>query len=98
LRFLRDQTKWVEVKKKIGAFWDTSEGNSAQSRSHMNMAFRCMKWRRLWFTQSTSIASISSSSSIEREKKRENKKEGFSGFWGFLEVQNGMARVSFCFK
>lgn len=36
----------------------TSEGNSAQRRSHMKMALRHMKCRKLFCTQSTSMASI----------------------------------------
>lgn len=36
----------------------TSEGNSAQRRSHMKMALRHMKCRKLLCTESTSMASI----------------------------------------
>lgn len=37
---------------------NTSEGNSAQRRSHMKMALRYMKCRRLFCTHWVSIASI----------------------------------------
>uniref|UniRef100_A0A2P2LI75 Uncharacterized protein MANES_03G025500 n=1 Tax=Rhizophora mucronata TaxID=61149 RepID=A0A2P2LI75_RHIMU len=49
----------------------TSEGNSAQSRSHMKMEFRYMKWRRLLFTQSVSIASMASGFFFDSERDRE---------------------------
>ena len=77
----------------------TSDGNSAQRRSHMKMAFRCRKCRRLPSTESTSMASISESyGKSEREGGREREMKFLVvGLLG-SNSKIGAARVSRHFK
>jgi len=57
----------------------TSVGNSAHRRWQRKMALACMKCRRLFCTQSTSIASMAASEPIQRENGRNKGKK--RGFW-----------------
>lgn len=58
----------------------TSDGNSAQRRSQMKMAFRYMKCRRLLSTESMSMASITSMPARTTQRQRWKMEDGRDGY------------------
>jgi len=93
-------TKVIDLKVTDRRKWKrntTSEGNWAQRRCEMKMAFECMKWRRLFCTQSTSMASMVCFRNIQfsflffserrtqiEEHHQHHERESESGVWVLL--------------
>lgn len=81
------RNKQLKRKKKVGERESTSEGNSAHRRSHMKMALRYMKSRRLCCTDSMSMVSMAAS--IYKHRHGEREREEALIFGGFLGSNQG---------